>query len=129
MNNLSLVLLVDDDDISNFITKKQLGNLKVIKELIIKLNGKQAADYLDTCTEKFPDLVLLDINMPIMNGFELLDYYESTSYSGKTKFAILSTSTHKKDKDAALNYKDVIGYIEKPLTTEKMEDLFNSMSE
>lgn len=127
MNKLELILLVDDDEISNFVTEKQIDRSNLVDQLEIRINGQEAADYLNSCKDTFPDLVLLDINMPLMNGFELLEYYEKSSYSGKTKFAILTTSTHQIDKDAALKFKDVVGYIEKPLDTSKLERILEEL--
>lgn len=127
MNKINLVLLVDDDEISNFVTKKHIDKSNLVDHLEIRINGQEAADYLNNCKDTYPDLVLLDINMPLMNGFELLEYYEQSNYSGKTKFAILTTSTHQIDKEAALKFKDVVGYIEKPLNVNKLEQVIHKL--
>ena len=127
MKKLDLVLLVDDDEISNFVTEKYINKSELVKNLEIKVNGQEAANYLDECAGPFPDLVLLDINMPLMNGVELLDHYEKAGVMGKTKFAILTTSTHNVDRDTAMKYKDVIGYIEKPLTNDKLATVVGNL--
>ena len=127
MKKLDLVLLVDDDEISNFVTEKYINKSELVKKLEIKVNGQEAANYLDECTGTFPDLVLLDINMPLMNGFELLDHYEKAGFMGKTKFAILTTSTHNVDRDTAMRFKDVIGYIEKPLSNDKLANIVGNL--
>ena len=64
-----------------------------------------------------------------MNGFEVLDYCEEKGYSGKTRFIILSTSTHKKDKDTSAKYSDVVGYIEKPISEEKIISIIENISD
>jgi CheY-like chemotaxis protein len=127
VKKLNLVLLVDDDEISNFVTEKHIDRSNLVDHLEIKTNGQEAAEYLSNCKNTYPDLVLLDINMPLMSGFELLDHYQQSSYSGKTKFAILTTSTHQMDKDTALKFKDVIGYIEKPLNVKKLEVILRKL--
>lgn len=125
MEKIEHILLVDDDEVNNFITKKNLLHSLQVEKIEIKLNGREAADYLDNCGDDFPSLVLLDINMPLMNGFELLDYYMNTDYSGKVKFAMLSTSNHESDMEKAKTYKDVISYIVKPLNPEKIKELIS----
>ena len=82
MKKLNLVLLVDDDEISNFVTEKHIDRSNLVDHLEIKTNGQEAAEYLSNCKNTYPDLVLLDINMPLMSGFELLDHYQQSSYSG-----------------------------------------------
>ena len=74
------VLLVDDDEINNFISIKLIKKALLNTEIVACLNGKFAIDQLVEMQkkgpEKLPDYILLDINMPIMNGWEFLDEYK-----------------------------------------------------
>ena len=126
-NKLNLVLLVDDDAVSNFITEKFLRNSGLIESLEVMINGKQASDFFHDCPS-YPDLILLDINMPLMNGFEFLEFLERKGLSGKSKVAILTSSVRKEDRENALRFNDVIGYIEKPISKEKIIHLLNEIT-
>jgi response regulator RpfG family c-di-GMP phosphodiesterase len=125
MTKISRVLLIDDDETSNFITQKQLLILKVTEEVETVSNGWEAKHYFMNCPV-LPDLVFVDINMPIMSGFEFLDWFERSEFKGRSKFSIYSTSIRKEDKEMAHRYSDVITYIEKPLTEEKMNKILES---
>ena len=118
---------MDDDEISNYVTEKQIMLSGKVKKLAVKLNGQEAANYLLENVDGYPDLVLLDINMPIMNGFELLDLCKSSGLEGKIKFVMFTTSTHQNDKISAMKYDDVIDYIEKPITDSKLDKILKKL--
>src|SRR5688572_10056858 len=80
---LDLVLLVDDDDTTNYLNKRLLTDMKVAKEILVLKNGREALDYLSKACDsqldgalKCPDLIFLDIKMPMMDGFEFLEEYQ-----------------------------------------------------
>jgi response regulator RpfG family c-di-GMP phosphodiesterase len=118
-------LLIDDDDTSNFITEKQLLIFKVTEVVETVSNGLEAKHYFMNC-QVLPDLVFVDINMPMMSGFEFLEWLEASEFKGRSKFTIYSTSIRKEDKEMAQRYPDVITYIEKPLNEEKMKKILKS---
>jgi len=97
------VLLVDDDEINNFISIKLIKKALLNTEIMACLNGKFAIDQLYDIQKrdpsKLPDYILLDINMPIMNGWEFLDEYKRLNIdpSGKTKIYIISSSVFSND--------------------------------
>ena len=72
---LKNILIVDDDDEYNFITEDIFQDTNLNCNLVFKLWAKDALDYLEKNKGNFPDLILLDINMPIMNGWEFLEAY------------------------------------------------------
>lgn len=125
------ILLVDDDEINNFISikliKKALDNTSISS----CLNGKFAIDQLvelqnnDPAT--LPDFILLDINMPIMNGWEFLDEYKRLELDplGKTKIYIISSSVFSNDINKAKSYPLVKNFISKPLSVDKIKEMFN----
>jgi CheY-like chemotaxis protein len=124
------ILLVDDDEINNFISIKLIK--KALDNTIISscLNGKFAIDELIELQKKdpasLPDFILLDINMPIMNGWEFLDEYKRLEIDplGKCKIYIISSSVFSNDINRAKSYPLVKNFISKPLSVEKIKEMF-----
>lgn len=132
MRKLNKILLVDDDSTSNFLTHMILEDLQVTDTIIVKKNGQEALDYLnEDClqnNEICPELIFLDINMPIMDGFELLDEMQrlkKLNINGSdTTVVLLTTSNNPKDIEKAKTY-NITYYIEKPLTEDSIRQLFS----
>ena len=124
------VLLVDDDEINNFISIKLIKKALLNTEIMACLNGKFAIDRLveiqNQDINKLPDYILLDINMPIMNGWEFLDEYKRLNIDplGKTKIYIISSSVFSNDINKARSYPLVKDFISKPLNVDKIVELF-----
>jgi CheY-like chemotaxis protein len=124
------VLLVDDDEINNFISIKLIKKALLNTEIMACLNGKFAIDQLSEIQRKdpakLPDYILLDINMPIMNGWEFLDEYKRLNLDplGKSKIFIISSSVFSNDINKARSYPLVKDFISKPLNVEKIKELF-----
>ena len=118
-----IILLVDDDETSIFINQRILNKLGIEVEVLTARNGQEALDIMkELCgQEQCPALILLDINMPVMNGFEFLEQLQNVadSHSSSLKIVLLSSSTHHLDKAKAKNF-PVMDYIQKPLTKEKL---------
>jgi len=96
------------------------------------LNGKFAIDQLVEIQkkdmDKLPDYIFLDINMPIMNGWEFLDEYKRLNIDplGKIKIFIISSSVFSNDINKAKSYPVVKSFISKPLSVEKIKELFEA---
>jgi CheY-like chemotaxis protein len=123
--NKTNILLVDDNDIANFLsemvlTKMDFNNIKVVTD------GKQALDRLKT--EDCPDLVFLDINMPVMDGFSFLIQIEKEFLCTHMKVVILTSSIRQKDKDRANQFSSVVDYIEKPLNQDKVQQVIEKIA-
>lgn len=125
MQRFGSVLIIDDDYASNYLTEIILIDLDIATHIHVTRNGREALNFVkENCSEKTihcPDLILLDINMPIMDGFEFLEEYEKLPYIQNEPIPVilLTTSTNLKDVEKAKRFK-VAGYIEKPLTEEKL---------
>ena len=135
MRKLKGVLLIDDNETSNFLNQRLLNRMNIAEQIRVFTNGKQAIEYLqqlgqgnaaETGNDFFmPDLILLDINMPVLDGFEFLEMYEDLPDELKQKMiiTILSTSSHQQDTERASAFNAY--YILKPLTSEKLTELLN----
>ena len=120
----NFILLVDDDPVSNFLSEKLFCKLGCFDKVAITLNGKQALDIIDQeCAQGkcCPDLILLDINMPVMTGFDFLEHFTKRKLKGsdKSKIIILTTSSQQKDFNA-VNEFGIFNIIQKPLTETKL---------
>ena len=130
MKKLRSILLVDDNDTSNFLNERLLKRMNITEEIKILSNGKTAFDYLEklnqangNSTETKPELIFMDINMPVVDGFEFLELYQNLDehFRQDILVAILSTSNHPQDTSRASDFNAY--YITKPLTIEKVETL------
>lgn len=127
MKSLDLILLVEDDDLVNFYNEFLLKDQGFTKEIAITENGQEALDYLAKCDAgesgyKYPDLILLDINMPVMNGFEFMEKYEVREKERRAKALVvmLTTSMHPSDKARAEEFESIHDYLYKPLLSESL---------
>ena len=126
------ILLIDDDEINNFISIKLIKKALSNAEISSCLNGKVAIEELTEMQkispEKLPDFILLDINMPIMNGWEFLDEYMRLNIDplGKSKIYIISSSVFSNDINKARSYPLVKSFISKPLSVEKIKEMFET---
>ena len=128
MNSIGAVMLVDDNDTDNFISKRIIEITKFSKNVIVKNSGKSALDYLEEfkdSPEAIPDIIFLDINMPIVDGFVFLYEYEkfSNSIKDKCRVIILSSSDNKRDIDKIINNDFVIKFVTKPLTEKTLDEI------
>jgi CheY-like chemotaxis protein len=127
MRKLNRILLVDDDDTTNFLHQYLFNNMKLVEHVDVALNGKEALDFIeDYDLESLPDLILLDINMPYMDGFEFLDKYQQLDNERKVGITLmmLSTSVNPKDIEKSQHYPQQINFIDKPLTKEKITTIW-----
>ena len=127
-SKLGLVMLVDDNDTDNFISKRIIEITNFATEVIVKSSGKSALDYLEENNddaESLPEIIFLDINMPIVDGFVFLYEFEkfNDTVKDKCKVIILSSSDNKRDIDKIVNNDYVIKFITKPLTENALEEI------
>lgn len=125
---VELVMLVDDNDTDNFISKRVIELTKFAENIVVRNSGKSALEYLEDEKDNdanLPNLIFLDINMPIVDGFVFLYEFEKfpNNIKEKTKIIILSSSDNKRDIDRIINNDYVIKFLTKPLTTETLKGI------
>ncbi|MBI1316187.1 response regulator [bacterium] len=112
------MLVIDDDQVNNFVLKNIVQRSYPKVQMDFKLDGSSAMRYLkerDALSAPFPGVLLLDINMPVMGGFEFLDEYHERFSSKDCYIYVVSSSISKFDQQKANGYGCVRGYITKPL--------------
>lgn len=127
MDKLKHLLLVDDDPTTNFFNRHLIGKMDLFEHIHEALNGREALDKILSLRDQgeSPDMILLDINMPIMNGFEFLDEYAKLDDDIRASVVVcmLTTSLAKEDLERSKEYDLLDDYIDKPLYEAKMREL------
>jgi len=126
-NKLNSILLIDDDEATNFIHQFVIQNHGSCNQIVTKLNGQEALDYLSTPNENglpSPDIIFVDINMPTLDGWGFLEKYE-TQFEGQPSkiIVMLTTSLNKHDKERAENMKVISEFRNKPLNAEILDEI------
>ena len=131
MAKLKKILLVDDDSINNFIVINKLNNIGLVENIVSAENGQEAIDYLHKCIieeANIPELIFLDINMPIMDGWGFLDAFEKIEkiYQHKTSIYMVSSSVYNEDIEKSKHYTSIKMFISKPLSKETLKEIILS---
>lgn len=124
------VLLVDDDYIFNFLNQSILERIGVTNEIYTALNGKEALGLLGYSSDQrfVPDIILLDLNMPIMDGFSFLEAFKNLNIpdKGNVTIVIVTSSEDPKDimkaKEMGIEY-----YLPKPVSEADLRKVFTSI--
>ena len=127
-NPIDMVMLVDDNDTDNFISKRIIEITKFAKRIEVKNSGKSALEFLEkeqNNVENLPNIIFLDINMPIVDGFVFLFEFEMfpDEVKQKCKVVILSSSDNKRDIEKIVDNDYVIKFITKPLNEQALKEL------
>lgn len=117
MQNAKPVLLVEDNIVNAMAVKRAFGNLKAPKSVVHLENGEEALKYLKDDSNRKPDLILLDINMPGMNGIDFLRIIKGNPILKSIPVVMLATSDDERDITDCFEL-NVVGYVIKPLDEE-----------
>lgn len=117
-----VIWVIDDDPIYQIIVNKIINRSEIFSAVSTFKNGKEGIDALNNSLQKnelLPDIILLDINMPIMDGWEFMEEMKllKPQFSKTVITYIVSSSIAIEDKNKSKTYPDILGYLSKPITT------------
>ncbi len=126
---LNAVMLIDDNEIDNLINLKMVESIDMAYNIFVHSGAKSALEYLrniekikEGATKFLPELIFLDIDMPIMDGFQFIDEFEKLSDETKEYCKIIMLTSSLDPKDISKSKKNVyiLTYLNKPLTQESL---------
>jgi two-component system nitrate/nitrite response regulator NarL len=116
------IMLVDDVDISNFIMKKMIAKATPQHQVFDFILPQKALDSLEQIN---PDIIFLDLNMPLIDGWKFLDIMKEKGFGNKV--LILTSSTSEMDKQRSLAYSNVLSFLIKPIPPNAIADIIESV--
>lgn len=119
MSLLTKVLLVDDDSTANFLHQLLLKRMDVAEQVLVAGDGQQALDLLAAQATP-PQLILLDLNMPVMNGLEFLTHYAQLPEADPKPIVVILSSADQGHRQAYFQELPVSAFLEKPLTRDNL---------
>lgn len=130
MFKYDIVMLIEDNELDNFVNQKIIEGNNFAEKIYVNTSGKSALEFLqnifinkDLVDNLMPSVIFVDINMPIMDGFQFIENFETllNMSSKKSKIVILTTSADPEDKNRTLRFKNDILFLNKPLTDESLQ--------
>jgi CheY-like chemotaxis protein len=124
------ICIIDDDEIYIFLIKKSLSAIGINNEVISFLNGSDALEdltQLKNHNQELPGIILLDINMPIMDGWEFLTEFRKLNSNNDKKIPIyiVSSSIANEDFEKSKTFPEILDYLSKPVELETLESILN----
>lgn len=125
------VMLIDDNEIDNLINQKMIEAADIAENIYTHTGAKSAIEFLrnmeklEVASEVLPDVIFLDIDMPLMDGFQFLDEFEKLSNKTKNscKIVMLTSSINPQDFDRSRKYSNVKLYLNKPLSHDSIQKI------
>lgn len=130
MSNIRKVYLIDDDEINNFICTNILKKIEFSDDVVAFESGTEALQALKDAAERgdedqIPTVIFLDINMPIMNGWDFLEEYKRIKHLIKQPISLfmLSSSIYQADVERSKQYEEVVDFVTKPLNADILNEI------
>ena len=126
MKKLGCIMLIDDSETDNFIHSRRINKMAAADRIVIRKHGREGLEYFKSLPEADrPDLLFLDINMPVMDGWEFLEAYQCLPEDCRARVTIvmLTTSVGDSDHSRAQTYGVIDGKVDKPLTESKILEI------
>ena len=127
MSKIKMTYIVDDDAIFVFVLKKLLEKNGNFGKMIDFKNGNDAIDVLFSDQSELPCVILLDLNMPIIDGWQFLDQLEDSELKDELNVYIMSSSIDRTDIEKSKNYSIVKDFISKPVNGDKLEKILSEI--
>jgi len=124
MHNKKSSWLIDDDPIFVFALSKMLKRLNLFSEITVFENGKAALDVIEQDPSRIPDVIFLDLNMPIMDGWQFLEKIEGTQFVNKIEILVLSSTVDPHDIDRIGKHSKIKTFLPKPISLDKLQHVF-----
>ena len=127
------VLSIDDDHVTQMLNKFHLNADKFCTNVIEAYNGLEAIDFFkkldngELSMDSFPEVIFIDLNMPVMDGWDFFEAFKRdfTHFASKTKIFILSSSINPADHERAKNEKSIVAFLPKPLNEKNLKNVIN----
>ncbi|PTQ76946.1 response regulator receiver domain-containing protein [Nitrosospira multiformis] len=120
------ILLVEDDQVDMMRVTRALKEIDVVNQVVHRENGEEALNYLRNEKSEKPCIILLDLNMPIMNGIEFLQTVKKDERLRRIPVVVLTTSDDQQDKLNSFNF-GVAGYMGKPVDYQQFVEVMRSI--
>lgn len=128
---IKLSCIIDDDDVYINLVKKIIDIKNLSENLLVFKNGQEALNYFkaiieNITAEAFPEIILLDLNMPVMDGWNFLKEFTQlkSPLKKKTTLYIVSSSINQTDIDKSKTFSEVTDYLIKPINIAQFEAIF-----
>ncbi|MCG8386514.1 MAG: response regulator [Cytophagales bacterium] len=128
MNKGTPIMLIEDDIVDALTVERALNDIDISNKLIHVQNGEEALNYLMDTNEERPSIILLDLNMPGMNGLEFLEERFKSPELRAIPLVVLTTSKDESDIKASFSY-GIAGYMVKPVDYKEFVDLMKVIKE
>src|SRR5690606_1164453 len=119
------ICVIDDDPIHQLIIRKMISHTGIFENAVSFENTLEAINHLNKSQSSLPDLILLDLNMEEMNGWQFIEYLRSyrPNLAAETTIYIVTSSIAAADRKKAKTYKEISGFLSKPVGIEKLKEI------
>ncbi|MBX2898501.1 MAG: response regulator [Cyclobacteriaceae bacterium] len=127
--SLETVYLVDDNEVDLFVQRRFIEMRKFARNIVTFSSPSRALEAIVANPNQVPDILFLDLNMPMINGFEFLERLREASrqLSERLRVVVLTSSDSQRDRERALAFGNVVNFVPKPLTIQSLDELLASL--